>query len=160
MKIGAVFAVAAVLGLPGCASMRAQDRADELQQSIDGLAKGGHRKKDDFIRLFGIPTACAPLATGEFCQWDTERGYQGAGFVGRNGFAVSSQRRVSDEIRIEFDKSGNFVSGNAVVQRGDQTYQGGNETDHPSRPDPTFGDCPQGQTLQNGSCLALNPVQR
>ena len=99
-------------------------RADYLQQSIDSLAAGGHRQKDDFIRQFGVPTSCAPLTTGELCQWDTERGYQGGGYSNRYGYSVSSAAKMSDQLRVEFDKAGNFIKGSAFVQRGSRTYQG------------------------------------
>ena len=146
MKIGVAFAVAAVLWFPGCS--RWQMRADDLQQSIDSLVSGGHRQKDDFIRQFGSPTSCAPLTTGELCQWNTELGYVGSRFVAA---------RVSDGLKVEFDKSGSFIKGSALVQRGGRTYQGESGAAESSRPDPTFGDCPQGQTFQNGTCTTLSP---
>ncbi|MDD5629344.1 MAG: hypothetical protein PHU21_09785 [Elusimicrobia bacterium] len=103
---GAAALLVAAAGLCGCAPW--PSRATTLQLGICGLVSGGHGDKESFIRQFGVPTACRALASGEACEWTSEPG------AGASDF--------SDEMRVEFDASGRFVSGSAQVRRGSRTY--------------------------------------
>lgn len=93
-------------GLSGCSPW--QSRAETLQLGICGLVASGHGDKDAFIRQFGAPTACPALASGESCQWSSEPG---------------AEPSLSDEMLVEFDGTGRFVSGAAQVRRGGRTYR-------------------------------------
>jgi hypothetical protein len=130
-------AVAAVLS--SCVGWKA--RADELRQSADELVEDGHSRKDDFVRRFGTPTSCSPLPSGETCSWRTESG------------GARSRPRNIDVLQVKFDPAGNFVSDTAV---GERIYQGRSA---PEGSGSTFGDCPLGQSFNDGSCSALDPLQ-
>jgi hypothetical protein len=137
IRSAAFTAVAAVLS--SCVGWKA--RADDLRQSADALVAAGHARKEDFVRRFGTPTACAPLPIGESCRWSTESG------------GARSGPRTTDVLSVQFDPSGKFVSDAAV---GERIYQGRSA---PTGLDSTAGDCPLGQAFNNGSCSALDPVQ-
>jgi hypothetical protein len=137
----AAFAALATV-LSSCGGWRA--RADDLRQSADALAVGGHARKDDFARQFGTPTSCVPLPTGELCRWRTEFS------------AARSEPRETEVLRVQFDRAGNFVSDAAV---GERIYHGRSSPAAPTGPGSTFGDCPPGQLFENGSCSALDPIQ-
>ncbi|MCX5796669.1 MAG: hypothetical protein NTY77_14340 [Elusimicrobia bacterium] len=93
-------------GLSGCSPWLS--RAETLQLGICGLVASGHGDKETFIRQFGTPTACQALASGQSCAWLSESGAEPA---------------FSDEMRVEFDGAGRFVSGAAQVRRGGRAYK-------------------------------------
>jgi hypothetical protein len=132
-----VFAVAAALS--SCVGWKA--RADELRQSADELVEDGHSRKDDFVRRFGTPTSCSPLPAGESCSWSTSSG------------GARSRPRNIDVLQVRFDLAGKFVSDTAY---GERIYQGRSA---PEGSGSTFGDCPLGQSFNDGSCSALDPLQ-
>ena len=138
----------AVIGLSACS--RWQIRADEIQSSVDIFVEEGHRQKDDFIRKFGIPASCAPLKTGELCEWQNQLGYQGGSYT-NHGYTASSAARVSETIRVEFDSAGTFVNAATFVQRGGRQYQGRNEKDAPPP-------CPEGQEIRYDKCYPIKPI--
>jgi hypothetical protein len=137
VRRAAFAAVAAVLS--SCVGWKA--RADDLRQSADALVVAGRARKDDFVRQFGTPTSCAPLPIGESCRWRTDSG------------GTKSAPTDRDVLRVQFDPSGNFVSDSVV---GERIYQGRSA---PTGSGSTFGDCPLGQSFNNGSCSASDPVQ-
>jgi hypothetical protein len=102
LKLAGILAISAA-GLSGCGHW--QRRAGTLQSGICGLVSSGHGTKDDFILRFGAPTTCAARAAGEACQWNSEAGSS------------------SDEIRVEFDGAGRFVSGSAQVRHGSRIFR-------------------------------------
>jgi hypothetical protein len=134
----AAFAVVAGV-LSSCVGWKA--RADYLRQSADELVVSGQSRKDDFVRKFGTPTSCAPLPAGESCRWSTESG------------GARSRPRNVDVLQVRFDSSGNFVSDTAI---GERIYQGRSAATGSGS---TFGDCPAGQSFNDGSCSALDPLQ-
>lgn len=68
-----LFIYACVSSLTGCASTDQY----RIQESFD-RAMG--EPKEYFVRWLGIPTKCAPIGAGEFCEWYKDRGVQGGSY--------------------------------------------------------------------------------
>ncbi len=88
-----------------------QKQADNLQGIILHLLANGQKSKADFVAEFGPPASCAPRPTGELCQWKRHWGAAGS-------------KKIADDIRVEFDLSGRYISGKAIVHRGTRIYRG------------------------------------
>ena len=120
--------------LSGCVN-RYQVRADVLDQSIRKLAVSRNASKDDFVRYFGVPSACTQLASGESCEWrnDTKQVGDVHSMSNHNYYSekdygksmAHAAARVTETMKVEFSLSGQFIRGGAIVQRGRRTYTGG-----------------------------------
>jgi hypothetical protein len=131
-KVMAAAMAAILLGAAGCSSW--QDRADNLQTALAEFVASGKTQKGDFIRLYGKPSGCSPLTTGEFCEWNTALDNLGGADSAPHRNAHKGQvlrfsafdfgAKAAKLLVVEFDKSGRFVNGQFIVRRRGLHYLG------------------------------------
>lgn len=101
----------------------AQIRANDLQATIDSMVG---RHKDDFIRLWGAPSACTSLSSGEICEWHKDLGQRGGAYAvpirnfytGQVTSVISgdSSHQAYEDIKVEFSSKQRAVNGSCTVQ--------------------------------------------
>ena len=149
MKFKTLFAVAAVLLCGGCTYNKGLvvSSADHgPNDKVVGVVRG-NSEKDYF--LFGLIQPGDDSLGAAFADAINKSSVPAQGLID-----VFAEKYCTYYLPPFFWSCGTSITGAAIqyAEMGDKRIRRAEDTPVTSRPDPTFGDCPQGQFLQNGAC--------
>ncbi len=151
MNIGVAFAVTAVLLLSGCTynkELVISSAGRGPNDKVVGIVRGQSEK--DYI-LFGLFQSGDDSLGAAFADAIEKSSAPAQGLID-----VFAEKYCTYYLPPFIWSCGTSLTAAAIqyAEMGERRIHRA-EYSAPSLPDPTFGDCPQGQTLQNGYCRPL-----